>query len=278
MWAMNEEQATYWNGPAGDRWAQQQAVLDRALAAYGRAVLERAAAKPGEHVLDIGCGCGETSLALSERVGANGSVLGIDLSTPMLTRARERGRDRANLTFLQGDASSMAFPRKFDLLFSRFGVMFFEDPIAAFRHLHAAAQSGGRLAFVCWRPFEENRWAALPVHAVRSVVPEVEPPNQDAPGPYAFADSAKVERILTSAGFRNVGLDRFDADVVLAGDDLEQATQFAVNAGPAARILASLSPDLQSRARDAVRSALESARTPKGFALPGTGWLVTARV
>jgi ubiquinone/menaquinone biosynthesis C-methylase UbiE len=276
---MNEEQVAYWNGPAGDRWARQQAVLDRALFAYGRAVLDRAAAKPGEHVLDIGCGCGESALALSDQVGPNGSVLGIDLSTPMLARARERSAGRTNLTFLQGDASSMAFPRKFDLLFSRFGVMFFEDPTAAFRHLRAAAQSGGRLAFVCWRPFAENRWAALPVQAVRSVVPEVEPPNHDAPGPYAFADSAKVERILTAAGFRDVAIDRFDADVVLTSDDdLEQATQFAVSAGPAARILASVGPDLQARAKIAVRSALESARTSKGFALPGTGWLVTARV
>jgi ubiquinone/menaquinone biosynthesis C-methylase UbiE len=275
---MNDEQVAYWNGPAGDRWTQQQLVLDRALAAYGRAVLERAAAKPGEQVLDIGCGCGDSSLVLSEQVGANGTVLGIDLSTPMLTRARERAQNRTNLTFLQGDASTMAFPRKFDLLFSRFGVMFFEDPTAAFKHLHAAAQSGGRLCFVCWRPFAENPWAALPVQAVRSVVPEVEPFNQDAPGPYAFADSAKVERILTSAGFNNVVIDRFDADVVLAGDDLELATQFAVSAGPAARILATVGTDLQTRARDAVRRALESKRTPAGFALPGSGWLVTARV
>jgi ubiquinone/menaquinone biosynthesis C-methylase UbiE len=275
---MNEEQVAYWNGPAGDRWTQQQLVLDRALAAYGRAVLERAAAKPGEHVLDIGCGCGDSSLALSEQVGDSGSVLGVDVSAPMLARARERAQMRMNLTFLHGDASAMAFPRKFNLLFSRFGVMFFEDPIAAFKHLHAAAQSGGRLAFVCWRPFEENPWAALPVQAVRSVVPEVEPFKQDAPGPYAFADSAKVERILTSAGFTNVAIDRYDADVVLAGDDLEAAAQFAVSAGPAARILATVSPDLQARAKEAVRRVLESKRTPTGFALPGSGWLVTARV
>jgi SAM-dependent methyltransferase len=276
MRRMNEEQVAYWNGPAGERWTSHQLVLDRALSAYGRAVLERADARPGEHVLDIGCGCGESALALADRVGPTGTVFGVDISAPMLARARERAQNRANLSFQQADAATFAFPRKCDLLFSRFGVMFFEDPVAAFRNLRGAAQSGGRLVFVCWRPFSENPWAKIPVDAVATVVPGVEAPSSDVPGPYAFADQTKVERILTSAGFQTVQLDRFDADMVL-GDDLEAAVEFTVNSGPASRLIAAVAPDVQAKAKDAVRKALAPTKSPKGLALPGSGWLVTAR-
>jgi SAM-dependent methyltransferase len=274
---MNDEQIAYWNGLAGQRWTEQQDVLDRALAAYGRAILERAVVRPGEHVLDIGSGCGATSLALSDAVGLTGNVLGVDISARMLARARERAEGRPNLIFLEGDASSLEFSRKFELLFSRFGVMFFEDPVAAFGHLRNAAVRGGRLAFVCWRAYEDNPWASLPVDAVRHLVPDVTLPTGDSPGPYAFADPAKVQRILSSAGFGDIAIDRFDADVVLGEGELDEAVEFAVRGGPAARLLAAASPDVQARARDAVRRVLEPLRTATGFALPGSGWLVTAR-
>jgi SAM-dependent methyltransferase len=274
---MNDEQIAFWNGPAGQRWTEEQVALDRALAAFGRGVLDRAGASPREHVLDIGCGCGDSALALADRVGAGGSVLGIDISTQMLARARDRARDRANLTFVHGDAAALAFPRRFDLLFSRFGVMFFEDPIAAFTHVRGAAASGGRLAFVCWRAYEENPWASVPLNAVRRLIPEVAPPSGDGPGPYAFADAARVEQILSSAGFHDVACDRFDADVVLSDGELEDAVQFAVNAGPASRLIVRASPEVQARATDEVRRVLEPIRTASGFALPGSSWLVTAR-
>jgi SAM-dependent methyltransferase len=276
---MNEEQIAYWDGPAGQRWTEQQMVLDRALAAFGDAVVERAAARPGEHVLDVGCGCGASSITLSDRVGATGSVLGVDLSAQMLERARERAGTRANLSFARGDVTTFSFPRTYDLVFSRFGVMFFEDPVAAFRQLRTAVRPNGRLVFVSWRAFEDNPWAALPVSAIRSVLPgaPLSHFDSDAPGPYAFADVKKVEQILLSSGFRDIQIDPFDGEVVLAGDDLDQAVEFAVNAGPALRILASVSPDVHARAKDAVRRAIEPMRTRNGFALAGSSWLVSAR-
>lgn len=274
---MNDEQIAYWNGVAGQRWTEQQVVLDRALAAYGRAAVDRATVRSGEHVLDIGCGCGETSLALSDAVGPPGSVFGIDISAPMLARARERAKGRANLTFAEADAAKIAYPRTFDLLYSRFGVMFFEDPVVAFRHLHTAAASGGRVSFVCWRSYEENPWATVPVEAVRHLVPEVQLPTEDGPGPSAFADPAKVQRVMSSAGFRELAIERFDADVVLGSGDLEEAVEFAVRGGPASRLLAAATPEVQARGRDAVRRVLEPLRTANGFALPGSSWLVTAR-
>jgi SAM-dependent methyltransferase len=274
---MNDEQIAYWNGLAGQRWTEQQDVLDRALAAFGRAILERAAVRPGEHVLDIGSGCGATSLALSDAVGLTGNVLGVDISARMLARARQRAEGRSNLIFLEGDASSLEFSRKFELLFSRFGVMFFEDPVSAFGHLRNAAVRGGRLAFVCWRAYDDNPWASLPVDAVRHLVPDVALPTGDSPGPYAFADPAKVQTILSNAGFGEIAIDRFDADVVLGDGELDEAVEFAVRGGPAARLLGAASPDVQARARDAVRRVLEPLRTATGFALPGSSWLVTAR-
>jgi ubiquinone/menaquinone biosynthesis C-methylase UbiE len=283
---MNDEQTAYWNGPAGERWTEHQVALDRALAAFGHAAVELAAAAPGEHVLDIGCGCGDTSLLLADRVGASGSVLGIDLSQRMLARARQRAAGRSNLTFMEGDATSVRFVRNasgegtsaaFDILFSRFGVMFFEDPIRAFNHLHSAAKSGSRLVFVCWRAFEENPWAAIPLNAVRQLVPETQSVPDDRPGPYAFADPAKFKSILESTRFHEITVERFDADVVLAGGDLEEAVEFAVSSGPAARLLANAAPAVKEQAQGAVRRVLEPLRTATGFALPGSAWLVSAR-
>jgi hypothetical protein len=155
--------------------------------------------------------------------------------------------------------------------------MFFEDPVAAFSNLHRAAVSRGRLVFVCWRAYSDNPWASLPVDAVRRVMPEVELPTAEGPGPYAFADATRVQNILSSAGFREIAIDRFDADVVLAAGELEEAVEFAVRGGPASRLLAGAPAEVQGRARDEVRRILEPLRSPSGFALPGSGWLVSAR-
>lgn len=275
---MNEEMIAYWNGPAAQRWTDQQAVLDRALAAYGQAVLEHASPRAGEHALDIGCGCGESAIALADRVGLSGSVLGIDISKPMLALARQRAEGFPNLNFQEADAATVTFDRKFELLFSRFGVMFFEDPIAAFRNLATAARSSARLSFVCWRTVKDNPWGTVPFNAVRPFVGEIVLPPDDAPGPSAFADATRVQRILTEAGFRDISIDRFDAPVVLGTGDLEEAVEFAVRGGPAARALVNAAPEVQERAREAVRRALEPMRTEAGFALPGSSWLVGARI
>lgn len=273
----NTEQRDYWNGAGGERWVTHQEALDRMVGPFGRAALERLAPRAGEHVLDVGCGCGDTLVALAIAVGPSGSVTGIDLSVPMLARARER---LPAATLVAGDASTHRFDRAFDAVYSRFGVMFFADPVAAFAHLRAALVTGGRLGFACWRAPAENTWGSLPVAAIRTALPDLPVGIQDrpdGPGPFALADRDTVGRILRDAGFAAIAIEPFDAEVELASTGLEDAVRFTLTAGPAARLIAQASAEEKAKAAVAVRAALAPHQRGERVALHGAAWLVTAR-
>ncbi|MDF2901645.1 MAG: SAM-dependent methyltransferase, partial [Phenylobacterium sp.] len=190
----NADQIAYWNNAAGETWAALQDRLDRQIEPLGLRAIEAGAPQPGERVLDIGCGCGQTSFELARRVGPSGRVLGVDISAPMLEVARQRAAGAAaNVSFIEADAQTHAFQNGgFDLAISRFGVMFFDDPTAAFRNIGAALRPGGRLSFVCWRPMLENAWMATPLFAAMPLLPPLPPPDPAAPGPFAFADPERV--------------------------------------------------------------------------------------
>ncbi len=273
----NTEQAEYWNGAGGKRWTTYQAALDRSLAPFGAALLAQSGAEPGQRVLDVGCGCGDTSIAFADRIGDAGAVLGVDLSSEMLERARERAGDRSNVRFVVADAARLATDERFDRIVSRFGVMFFGDPVGAFRHLRALLRPEGRLAFVCWRAHEDNPWGLVPVQAVRRAVPNANPPAEvGAVGPFAFADPDRVRQVLEDAGFATPRVEPFDADVVFSANDLGEAVEFALYAGPSARLLAGADPDAIARARAELAQALAPFRTHRGIALRGASWLVTS--
>lgn len=278
---MNDEQRAYWNGPAGVRWAEQQAALDHALVAFGQAVLEFADIVPGERVLDVGCGCGDTTLRLAQRVGPQGHVTGIDLSQPMLTRARERAHGAPNIELLEADASTFSHTSgaKYELAFSRFGVMFFADASKAFAQLRRQLTGQGRLAFVCWRAFADNPWASLPLAAVQSVMTQpldTFDTSGEAPGPYSLADEGRIRKLLTDAGYQQPRIDRVDAPVEM-GSSLAQAVDFALMAGPAARALQGAAPEQLERARTALTQALRSHGASDGrYAAMGSCWLVLA--
>lgn len=273
----NDDQSEYWNNAGGARWVAHQEALDALVRPFGRAALNALQVKPGEHALDVGCGCGETLLSLSEAVAPNGSVTGIDLSRPMLARARERA---PNAVIIAGDASTHCFERRYDALFSRFGVMFFADPVAAFAHLRAALTADGRIAFVSWRSPAENGWASVPARALRTAVPELQvgvPEQPDAPGPFAFAARDRVFAILRDAGFTAIQVEPFDHEVELSRAGLAEAVHFALTVGPVSRFLAQASEAQKVRATEAVTNALAAHLRGERVALPGAAWVVAAR-
>lgn len=268
-------QVEYWNGPAADRWIQLREPMDRSMASITGAALERAAPRPGERVLDVGCGCGTTSLLLAERVTPGGSVVGVDISAPMIEVARARAAGAA-AEFTVADAGETRFPTPFDLLFSRFGVMFFADPVAAFGNLRAALTPGGRMVFACWRAFEENPWAFAPLAAARDLLPPLEPVDPEAPGPFAFADRERLARILAGAGFAEVSIAAHD-DHMMTGATVEEATHHAMIIGPIARAFAEAPEELRAAARPRVAAAIAPFATPTGVKPPAALWLVSCR-
>jgi ubiquinone/menaquinone biosynthesis C-methylase UbiE len=277
----NQEQVRYWNEQGGPRWVQRQQQLDAQINQLGLVAMQAASLQPGEHVLDVGCGCGQTSLELTESVSPSGSVLGVDLSQPMLTRARER-RDElklTNLEFLNADAQTHRFALEhFDLVFSRFGVMFFEDPTAAFTNLQTALRPDGRLCFVCWQTLEKNEWARIPLMAAAKHVPLPAPSSPDAPGPFAFANPDRVRRLLETAGFTHINIESQEAALTMGGAaTVDEAVDFVMEIGPIARLLADASVDVRARVVEELRATLASYATREGVNMSGAAWIVYAR-
>ena len=253
-------------------------VLDRAIGPFGEAALALAAARPGERVLDVGCGCGDSTLALANAVGASGNVVGVDVSARMLERARERTAELPNVELIEADAAQLEPGPRFDLIYSRFGVMFFADPVAAFTRLCATLVPNGRFAFVCWRAFEDNAWSYVPADAIRRVISDAPALDQPgAPGPFAFADRGKLEQMLLAAGLRSVRIAPFDTQFVLSTSGVDDAVAFAMKAGPGSRLLAGASPEARERVRIELIAALEPHRSVHGVALGGASWIVSAR-
>ena len=273
----NASQVADWNGAVGEHWAAEQERTDKLIRAFGDAALSAAKALPGEAALDVGCGCGDTSLSLADAVGASGRVLGVDVSAPMLAVAQRRAAGRGNLSFAEADASRANLPGPFDLMFSRFGVMFFDDPTAAFTQLRKALKPGGRLAFVCWAAPQDNAWAALPAQTARKASGlNLAPADPIAPGPFAFADRDRVHGILSAAGFRNISFQPFEAPMYL-GSSPRSAAEGAVRIGPASRVAREAGPDKLPGIVDAIEAALAPHAAPAGaVALPGRTWIVTA--
>jgi SAM-dependent methyltransferase len=271
----NAAQAAYWNEVAGRSWAEFQEGLDRQVAPLGRRAMAALAPAPGERIIDIGCGAGETSLELARAVGGGGSILGVDLSEPLLEIARRRAVGMAALDFRQADAQTFPFdPGAFDAAFSRFGIMFFENPAAAFANIRRALKPSGRLAFVCWRRPDENPIMRLPMEAAGPLAPPPSPAEPDAPGPFAFADPDRVRGVLANAGFGAIEITPHDAKV--GSGDLETALALALRIGPLGAILRE-NPDLRDPVLPRVRAALAAHDGPEGPKLDAAVWIVTAR-
>lgn len=277
MTEANADQIAYWNAGAGETWAAMQARLDQQLEPLGLKAIEALAPKPRERLLDIGCGAGQSTLALAAAVGSEGLAQGLDISRPLLTvaegRAKAAGLDQAR--FMEADAQTHAFePGSFDGAFSRFGVMFFADPTAAFVNIRKALKPGGRLAFVCWRSPAENVFMSLPAQAVAHLLPPGPPPVPHAPGPFAFADGDRLKGILEAAGFSAVTLTPHDQKI--GSGDLEQTLATSLKVGPLGAVLRE-NPDKRDAVIEAVRAALAPHEGPDGVKLPSATWIVSAQ-
>ena len=283
MAEQNANQIADWNGQSGERWVANQARLDAMLAVFGKAAIEAAAPVMGERVLDVGCGAGASSLDLAGRVGAGGHVLGVDISEPLIGRARALAPQDTPALFQVADASSTELPQgAFDILFSRFGVMFFDDPTAAFAHMRRALKPGARVAFVCWRGMAENDWVRLPMDAIKGIVPPTAPPDPEAPGPFSFGDRGRVARILTAAGFTDIAIAPFDASIPFGKGEtrdaaLDDAVNMTLEVGPLSRVLADQPDGIRDRASVAVRAAFAGCPGERSVMIDGATWIVTAR-
>jgi SAM-dependent methyltransferase len=273
----NAAQIEHWNAVAGKVWARYQELLDRQIESLGLAAIDALKPTKGERVIDIGCGCGQTTLALADRVGTTGSVIGVDISVPMLEVAVRRSRASPSLavTFRQVDAQTDDLGRgQFDAAFSRFGVMFFADPEAAFTNIRRSLKPGGRLVFICWRSLAENPWMQAPLQAALPFIPPVAPLDPTAPGPFSFAAPDRVRGILANAGFRSIAINPLDAP--LGGADVEQALNLSLNMGPLGTALRQ-HPELTPVVTDAVRDMLSAHLTPNGVVMPAAVWIVTGQ-
>lgn len=268
------EQAAYWNGPGGQGWLASYRRIERSIAAFSEELLRTAAAQPGERVIDIGCGTGATTTALASAVGPSGHVLAVDISETLIEAARSQ--HLGNATFIAGDAATHLFDAaSYDLVFSRFGVMFFGEPVAAFRSFRQALRPAGRLVFLCWRTAPENPWGAVPLRAAIPFLPPMARPGPEDPGQYSFGDRSRVERILKEAGFAEPSFRPIDRPVFL-GPTLAEILDNAGRYGPLARAFAGVEPAAIAKAKAAIAAALEPHLGPDGVFLPGACWLVSA--
>lgn len=273
------DEAQYWNEAGGRRWVENIDHIERMIEPLNDRLLALAAPRAGERVLDVGCGGGVTSAAFARAVGPTGTVLGVDVSAVILDVARRRHAGVAGLDFAVGDAATMAFAAGdpgFDLIVSRFGVMFFPDPVAAFTHLHGAVRPQGRLAFVCWRALEFNPWMGECAKAAFTVLPKPEPTPPGAPGPFAFADATRLRAILDAAGF--VGIDITALDLLLDLGTLNDALEQMTRMGPAAAGYAAADPATRTAVERALRTVLEPRLDGDHVRMPGAVWLVRAQV
>jgi SAM-dependent methyltransferase len=274
----NADQIAYWNGPGGQRWADRQRSQDVLLAPIADLLIGRARPAAGERIVDVGCGSGAISVALAQEVGSSGHVMGIDISGPMLARARQTAPAGLPVDFVLADATVYPFdPASFDLLVSRFGVMFFADPTLSFANLRQALKPSGRLAFACWREPRENPFFMVPLQAVYKHAPKQAQPGPEDPGPFSFASEARVHRILGEAGFRGIAMEPCDLALDIAiGHGLDAAIESALSIGPAARALAEQPPDVIAAATHSIREALAPLVRGQSVPLAAAIWIVTA--
>lgn len=265
---VNSEQAAMWNGDSGHGWAASRDVIDVALKPFEDLLVRAALAKPRSRVLDVGCGTGGVTRAIAEAVGA--PCVGVDISGPMISVAEKT----ANARFVQADAQVHAFePESFDLVVSRFGVMFFDDPVAAFRNLRAAATPGAELRFVTWRDAEENPFMTTAQRAVADVFPDLPTRDPNEPGPFAFVDPDRTRGVLEEAGWSEIGIEKVDLTCSMPEAELEGYLRMI---GPVSRALRDVDEQKRAEVIGRFLRAFDPFVHDAEVRFPTASWQVTA--
>ena len=276
---INVDQQQFWNEVKGDFWVTLKPRIDLLLSPFGSAALNALRAAPDERILDVGCGTGGTSAELAKLVGPGGEVQGIDLSRPMLEKARAEAAVATPgvLSFEEGDAEVQEFvPNYFDAVFSRFGVMFFDDPVAALSNIRLAVKPGGRLAYVCWASRQDNPWIRIPTGAARQFLEIPPAPPDDAPGQFAMEREARILDVLGRAGWSDVSVEKFEIEHNM-GKNLNDAASFICQMGPMSEPFGNASQALKNKCIAAVEQALEPFTTSRGIDMKFSTWIVSAK-
>lgn len=277
----NAEATEAWSGPLFELFVKYRELTTAGLGAHGEKAMGASPPRPGERVLDVGCGFGDTTRQLAELVGAEGSALGVDVSEPFIAAAQKEAEGVANVDFRVADVQTLELPREFDYAFSRMGIMFFANPVVALRNVRNALLPGGRFCAVVWRRKLDNEW----VHRAEQVVEEyLEHPEESdeptcGPGPFSMANADTVTEQMKIAGFEEIAVQRCDLPLKI-GDDLEHAVEFNMALGPAGEVLRlwgdrvdEIRPEIASRLRD----ALADLEGPDGVVAPASTWIITAQ-
>ncbi|HEU4562728.1 MAG TPA: methyltransferase domain-containing protein [Longimicrobium sp.] len=269
-------QIALWNGVAGQAWVDEQALLDRTLAPFQDLLLEAVRAAGARQVLDVGCGTGGTTVAVAQLLGESGHCTGIDISEPMIAAARDRAeRQRVPASFVCADVQSYAFETgSFDLFISRFGVMFFPDPVRAFANLRRAASDGAGLRFVAWRSPAENPFMTTAERAAAPLLPDLPARLPDAPGPFAFADERRIARILEESGWTSIDIQPIDVPCTFPEKDL---VRYLSRFGPVSLALNEADEPTRTRVIEAVRAAFDPFVHGEDVRYTAACWMVGAR-
>jgi len=274
-----QTEAERWANEMGEKWNTYRDRFEGMIGPVGDALLDAAHLAPGERVIDVGCGAGVTSLEIARRIGPSGSVVGLDISPTLVATATSRAK-KAGLTnarFILGDASKADLGETFDCLFSRFGIMFFQDPYAAFAHMHGFVKPGGRTMFSCWGPQPDNPWV-VEIMGIVSRYAELPPPVPRAPGPFAFGEQDYMRDILVKAGFKDVSFASWKGGQYIGGpgSDAKSALQFLSEALFVGDTLKDLPEETRAKAEAELEDVLRSHETPGGVQMQGMAWLVGA--
>ena len=273
---MADDQTAHWNGSAGQAWVELQELLDQVLRPFEDQLVAAVAARCPGDVLDVGCGTGSTTLAVARLLGAKGRCVGVDISEPMIAAAQGRARsESSNARFIRGDAQTHAFePASFDMIISRFGVMFFDDSVEAFSNLRHAARDGAEFRFVVWRSAEENPFMTTAERAAAPLLPNIPARRPNAPGQFALADAGRVRRLLVESGW--VGIDIQPIDVACSLPE-KQMVHYLSRLGPLGLILHGVDDQTRTQVIKTVRAAFDPYVSGAEVRFTAACWMISAR-